>query len=146
MSAGSAGRWLLVAAGAVVVATIVASVVVIGSPSTQREGRLDARRLEDLRRIGRLVDAHFDRTGVLPAGLAALARPGLELPLDPTSGAPYGYEAGTGRDYRLCAEFATDSARTKPQRWESDEWSHGSGRQCFDRRAPVRKDAASVEP
>ena len=39
MSAGSAGRWLLVAAGAVVVATSVASVVVIGSPSTQREGR-----------------------------------------------------------------------------------------------------------
>ena len=111
MSAGSAGRRLLVAAAVVVVATVAASIVVIGPPATQRDGRLDARRLEDLRRIERLVDAHFERTGRLPDALAALAGPGLQLPLDPTSGAPYGYEPGDAGDYRLCAVFATDSAR-----------------------------------
>lgn len=146
MSGGSAGRWLLVAASVVVAAAVVASVVVTGSPSAQREARLDARRLEDLRRIERLVDAHVNRTGGLPADLAALARPGLELPLDPTSGASYGYEVGEGRAYRLCAVFATDSARAPAQSWESDEWRHGAGHQCFDRRAPVPGDAAMVEP
>lgn len=145
MSTGSAGRWLLVAAGAVVVATVAASIAVIGPPAAQRELRLDARRLDDLRRIERLVDAHFTRTGALPAGLEALARPGLELPLDPASDAPYGYEAGAGRDYRLCAVFGTDSASSRLQRRESDEWSHGSGRQCFERRAPARDDDAGAE-
>lgn len=146
MSAGSGGRRLLVAAAVVVVATVVASVVVIGPPTAQRDERLDARRLEDLRRIEQLVDAHFERTGGLPGGLPELAGPGLELPLDPTSGAPYGYEARGGRDYRLCAVFATDSARVRTQRWEGDEWSHGAGGHCFDRRAPGRGGAATGEP
>lgn len=146
VSGGSAGRRVLVAAAVVVVATLLASIAVMGPPSAQREERLDARRLEDLRRIERLVDAHFERTGVLPVDLAALARPGLELPSDPASGTPYGYESLAERAYRLCAVFATDSAQRRAQRWESDEWSHAAGRHCFDLRAPGRSDARMAEP
>jgi hypothetical protein len=137
---------VLVGAAVLVVATLVASIVVMGPPSAQRDERLDARRLEDLRRIERLVDAHFERTGVLPVDLAALARPGLELPSDPASGTPYGYESLAGRAYRLCAVFATDSARRRTQRWEGDVWSHAAGRHCFDLRAPGRSDARMAEP
>ena len=140
MSVRSPGQWLLAAAAVVVVATVLASIVMVGSPSAQREQRLDARRLDDLRRIERLVEDHYQRTGTLPANLDALARPGLELPLDPTTGAAYGYEAGEGRAYRLCAAFATDSARSRTHHGDGDAWSHGIGPQCFDRRATARKE------
>lgn len=136
--ASGAGRRVLGAAAVVVLATLVAAVVVIKPPSAERDVRLDNRREQDLARIARLVDAYYRRTGALPGNLEALATPGTGLPGDPVGGAPYEFEATGDRGYRLCAQFATDTARDQRRPWGGDAWLHGAGRHCFDLRAPAR--------
>ena len=133
------GRWLVIAASMVVIATVVAAIVVMGSPSAQRESRLDERRVRDLDRIAGAVRNHAEQHGALPADLATLAkRPGQRISfVDPKDGSPYAYEVTGARNFRLCAVFATDTATT-PANLEfepGDDWIHGVGRHCFDRNA-----------
>ncbi len=133
------GRMVLGAAAVVVLATLVASLAVIRSPAAEREARLDIRREQDLARIARLVQAHYGRTGELPASLDALATPGTGLPRDPVDGVNYGYQATGERSYRLCARFGTDTARDGRQPFGGDAWLHGSGTHCFDRRVHAER-------
>jgi hypothetical protein len=132
------GRWLAIAASVVVVVTVIAAILVMGPPSTQRELRLDQKRVGDLGRIANAARNHAERHGALPKDLATLARqPGQWISfVDPKDGAPYTYEVTGARTFRLCAVFATDTAKTENAGFESgDEWIHGTGRQCFDLRA-----------
>ena len=142
MSGGGPGRWLLVAAAVVVVATIVAAVATMGLPSTQREIRLDERRVRDLQRIVTAVNGYAEDHGSLPSDLATLAaQPGRRLAIaDPVDASPYAYEPIDERTFRLCAVFTTDTAEP-PQAEDArvaDEWLHGTGRQCFQRK--LKKD------
>lgn len=131
-----AGRWIAVAASVVVVAAIVAAIAVMGSPSRQRLMRLDERRVDALGNIANQLDAWRNEHGRLPGSLAELAAaPGVRVPQDPASGRPYGYEVLGATEYRLCAQFDTDTAAgTDPQPWLRAAWAHGTGRQCFKRR------------
>jgi len=142
MSVGSGGRWLAVAAGVVVVATVVAAIVVMGSPSVQRAAKLDNRRVRDLDRIVDVIGHYVEREHSLPPDLATLARePGRRLAIaDPVDGSPYAYEITGARTFRLCAVFTTDTARAPEgsERWRGEEWNHGTGRQCFDRKVKGR--------
>lgn len=136
MSAAPLGRWLLIAAALVIAATVAAAIAVMGSPSAQREARLDQRRVRDLDRIADAVREHARRHGQPPADLAMLARqPGVRLAIaDPVSAAPYAYRVDDARSFRLCARFGTDTAATtdEEQRWIDRRWLHGAGEQCFD--------------
>lgn len=142
---GTLGRWLAIAASVVVLGTIVASVIVTGTPSEQREIRLDARRVDNLQSLESEIQRHFEQEAVLPASLAVLAgKPGVSLAIvDPVTGTPYEYERTGERAYRLCATFTTDTAQTRAtadDRASGSEWAHGSGRGCFERTAknPVK--------
>lgn len=142
---GSLGRWLAVVASVVVLATIAASVIVTGTPSEQREIKLDARRVRDLGNVEDAVDRHFRHAGSLPASLATLAdKPGVRLAIvDPVTGKPYDFEPTGARAYRLCATFTTDSAATAAttEYWAREgDWAHGIGRHCFARTADVDAD------
>lgn len=136
---GRLGRWLLVAAGIAIIATVAAALWVMGSPGAQRLVRLDQRRVQDLQQVEQAIDLHFRRHDALPADLAALAtQPGVRLAVaDPVDGAAYGYEATGPRSYRLCARFDTDTAQAPDgaRPWGGHDWSHGAGRHCFERRA-----------
>ena len=55
MSGGNAGRWLAIAASAVVVATVIAAMLAIGSPSAQRDSRMDRKREQDLNAIAMMT-------------------------------------------------------------------------------------------
>ena len=135
--ASRAGRWLAVIAGVVVVATVVAAIVVTGSPSAQREARLDARRAADLSRIGSAVDRWVERRDTLPPDLAALAaEPGARLAIaDPVTAVPYAYAATGTRSYELCATFTTDTAQSDDvDAWPGEAWRHDVGPHCFERR------------
>ena len=143
MSSAPVGRWLLIAAAIAVVAAVAAAILVMGSPAAQRERSLDMRRVHDLQRIENAVDRHYLDTGRLPADLATLTRqPGVALTVaDPVTASPYAYEAGDGRNYRLCAVFTTDTAiDTEDAALPSQtRWAHGSGRHCYDLRSEARK-------
>ena len=136
-SPGRAGRWIAVAASVVVVAAVVAAIVAMGPPSRQRAMRLDERRVNELGNIANQLEAWRNEHGRLPASLAELASaPGVRVPRDPASGQPYGYVVLGAAEYRLCAQFDTDTASgTDPQPWLRAAWAHGAGRQCFKRRA-----------
>lgn len=131
------GYWVAVVAGAVVVAAVAAAFLVMGSPAAQREARLDARRVQDLQRLAGGIEAHARLHEALPPALSTLAaQPGSRWPLrDPANGVPYGYTVTGKRSYRLCAVFATDTARAAGDAppWGGDEWSHAVGRRCFNR-------------
>jgi type II secretory pathway pseudopilin PulG len=133
------GRRLAIAASVVVLATVVASVWVTGSPSAQREARLDERRVGDLDNIKDAIRSYTQEHDALPADLAELkTQPGIRLSIaDPVTAAPYEYVATGARTYQLCARFTTDTAQQMPNDYQSRDvhWAHGIGRQCFDRTA-----------
>jgi type II secretory pathway pseudopilin PulG len=141
VSAGRAGRWLAIAASVVVVVALAAGLLTIGSPDQQRESRLDRKREQDLRAIARAIDRRTKAGRPLPTSLDIMAaEPGQRLSVtDPASGAPYVYQT-TGNDgYRLCAVFGTDTASPSRLAWVDEDWLHGSGRYCFDRKAEREK-------
>lgn len=130
------GRWLAMVATVVVLATIVTSILVTGTPSERRAAKLDERRVQDLIRLARAIDQYAASHDGLPANLATLAeKPGSRLDVgDPETKIAYEYAPTGERTYQLCAVFVTDTART-PTRSNAD-WDHGAGRQCFDRKVP----------
>lgn len=136
------GRWLLVAAGLAVAATVVVAIVVMDSPDAQRQARLDERRVQDLQRLDEAIQAHVRRHDALPAGLEVVTqRPGVNHTVsDPLDGTPYVYEPTGPRTFRLCARFATDTARlharTRPL--GGYDWAHPAGDHCFEREVEAR--------
>jgi hypothetical protein len=140
MSAPSTGRWLLVAAGIVVAATLVTAVFVMGTPEQQRRMRMDERRIDDLQQIERVVRVHYSQAHALPASLAVIgSQPGMALDLaDPETAAPYGYQPQAGDGFSLCATFATDTGDGRHgdrRRWLDPQWAHPAGKRCFALRA-----------
>ncbi len=131
------GRLMALAAVVVVLAALGIGLWASGSPSTQREFRLDERRVADLQAITNAIDRHYQVHQALPEQLDTLAAsPGSRLSTqDPASGERYAYEVLDGSRYRLCADFAHDTAAAgvETQRTAAPWW-HGSGRHCFDRR------------
>ncbi len=145
MSSAAFGRWLLLAGAVISVLAVGAALVLIGSPSAQRESRLDAARIRDLAQIEALATQHLQLEGRLPASLAALTHPARTI--DPVSGTSYGYTVIDARTLRLCATFTTDSSnglrQTEP--WRHPDWHHARGDTCFTRRIERRgRDAAAV--
>jgi hypothetical protein len=131
------GRWLAIAASLVVVATVVAAIAAMGPPSAQRAAKLDQKRIEDLERIVQAISRYADSHGALPPDLLTLSgQPARRLSLaDPNDNTPYTYQVTGQHTFRLCAVFATDSAKASGTfRSFDDDWGHGAGRQCFDRK------------
>jgi type II secretory pathway pseudopilin PulG len=144
VSTPAPGRWLLVAAAVVIVAAVAGAIAVIGTPGTQRQLRMDDRRVDDLRQIEAAAREYRKRTGTLPEGLDVLvAQPGVALSIaDPETAAPYGYRRLAGDRFSLCAVFATDTAvrRDDRRQWTGTQWAHGAGRHCFERVGGAKQD------
>jgi type II secretory pathway pseudopilin PulG len=141
MAGNGVGRWIAILASLVVVATIVAAIVVMGPPSTQRSSRLDERRVTDLGNLVQAIQAYREAHDRLPADLPVLAaEPGSRLAIvDPDTAQPYGYAVLGAREYQLCARFDTDTAATMepPVAWVPGDWNHGVGTRCFKRSVVV---------
>lgn len=127
------GRSILMAASALIAGSVMAGVVLIGSPGSGRVQQLDAGRVADLQGIMRATDLYFARNDRLPVSLEELdqdPRAAVNT-IDPGSGAVYEYRA-SGRDsYQLCADFDGESVEP-PARSGTEFWRHGAGRVCFD--------------
>ncbi len=151
MSGANLGRNMLVFASVLVVATVATAVWMMDSPAVQRDQRLDQRRVAELSQIQVLIEDWARSRGRLPASLSELAaQPGIALATkDPVDGTPYGYRVRSGRDYSLCASFATDSARdgqgVYPHTGHPAQWAHPAGSHCFDRSLP-REDVPAEKP
>jgi len=139
MSSVTGPRILMAGVTAAVVAAVVAAVFVLGSPAEQRQRRLDERRVRDLSTIENSIRAYASTHPDLPSDLAALGRePGpRRAPTDPETGAAYEYSLTGKEAYRLCAVFAGPSAEAASAYAEREGWTHGAGRQCFERKQKI---------
>ena len=129
----SFGRAILVVSTGVVVVSVVAGILVIGSPSEGRLEALDAGRIADLRGIMGETDLFWSRNQRLPRTLEELAadpRTSVNT-VDPGSTEPYSYRILDVDTYELCATFDRAS-RPLPGRSVADFWQHGPGPQCFE--------------
>lgn len=132
------------AVGVLVLATIIAGFFIIGTPQEIRRMKQDNIRVQDLQNIQWQVVNYWQQKESLPANLEELIDPlsGYNIPVDPKTGEPYGYERTSPLDFQLCATFemAGDqkasgylSARPYAAPSEQDNWQHEAGEVCFDR-------------
>ncbi len=129
----SLGKPILTVATAVVVVSVVAGIVVIGSPSEGRSQELDSGRIADLRSIMSATDLFWSRNDRLPTALEELSEdPRTSVnTVDPGSAQPYSYRIVDEETYELCATFDSESTAS-PGRPMADFWGHGPGLQCFE--------------
>jgi hypothetical protein len=128
----SLGRTVVTVATTVVAASIIAGVILVGSPARGRLERLDAARIEDLEEIMRAMDQFWSRNERLPASLEELGEdPRIRAnTVDPGSAESYEYHVLAEDAFELCAIFDRESPGPS-RRTPADFWSHGVGRQCF---------------
>lgn len=140
------GRWrtqrarpIGIAVLTVVVLTIVGGFLVIGSPATQRDFRLDEQRVASLQELQwRIVD-RYQTTGELPATQEVLSDDigEFKLPTDPVTGERYTYNVTGNLSFELCATFARETPAGRggesPAVSGFDSWFHPAGEYCFDR-------------
>ena len=139
-----------------VLASIVGGFFIMGSPFTLRMKRFDERRVSDLQNIQYQIVNFYQRKGNLPNNLDELKDPiaGFNIPLDPNSAVPYGYEkvsdspiGEAGLSFKLCADFSLESdsqvdskgvTRSAPiflgDNYLNENWQHQKGAVCFDRK------------
>lgn len=131
-------RLLLALATAVMLATVIAGLNVLGSPAHQRQLRLDQRRISDLSTLSMAIRAYWVEHKALPSGLDVLDS-ARRFSTDPVDGSTYSYALTGASSYRLCAKFATASESEQspassyyvpPQ--TAMHWDHPEGRYCFE--------------
>lgn len=132
---------------AVVIASIVYGITLIGTPGEQRAKMFDDQRISDLSSIqNELVYTQWENKGTVPTSTAALndAISGFTVPTDPETGAAYGYTMLSKNSFELCATFETSegtgSANVNapapamyPDPTLDENWQHGIGNVCFTR-------------
>ena len=141
----SLGQTIVAAAAAVVMASIVTGVILVGSPSEGRLQRFDSTRIDDLKGIMVAMDSFWGRNERLAVSLEELmADPRVEVATqDPGSEEPYDYTPMDEESYELCATFDLESpVPTRPS--SADFWRHGAGRQCFELDVDKSEDVADL--
>ncbi len=118
-------------ATAFVLAVVIYSFAVMGSPAVARGEGFDDTRVNDLQSLQSRIISYWQSKGTLPSSLSDLNDPlsDYTVPLDPQSNAIYAYDV-TGTDsFQLCATFSEPS-----QVGNSDPlWTHPAGNDCFSR-------------
>jgi hypothetical protein len=159
----SIGVASVVKSSALVLALIIWSFTVIGTPNEQRAWRLDERRIQDLQSIQWQVINFWQQKEKLPTELKELSNPlsGFMMPVDPEfeKGLAYEYKKTGDMKFELCATFTA----TMPKGWQegyggvrpmfgggfsedvavssypypgggmNESWDHEIGKKCFER-------------
>ena len=128
--------------GVLVLISIIAGFVIVGTPQDARLYRLDQQKVNDLQSIQWQIVNFWQQKQQLPGELSDLSDPlsGFVVPMDVQSGDSYRYEATSNSSFRLCATFnmpsrGGDPSYAEPYRYagEQQNWSHEAGEVCFDR-------------
>ncbi len=132
-------RYVAIGVGLITIISIVGGMMLIGSPATQRELRLDAQQVQELSYIQSGVVAYWQQTGELPASLEDLSKNFLQSPFSEgvEGRPPYKYEKRNDLSFALCATFAEPSPSQSYARMEmmgvDENWEHQDGETCFER-------------
>lgn len=117
----------------------------VPSPFDQQKINLDQKRVSDLGQISNEISTYYSYKGSLPPTLQDLKKyndentdPSYYLTIDdPQTTMPYMYQRSDSSNYRLCADFAFDSAtENKVYSYNSSNFNtHPKGLYCFDNNA-----------
>ncbi len=129
--------------GALIILTIAAGFLILGSPQTQRLYRLDDQRVQDLQSIQSQIVYNYQQKQKLITDLSQLndSLSYYVVPVDPSTKASYTFTPKTALSFDLCAEFATAgrpgatdaSTPVQPYGRAGDNWQHAAGHVCFTR-------------
>ena len=136
------GQTMSAVAVMAVIGAVTWGFVTLGGPSEERTRRFDQRRVQDLRRLGRSIDAFATRNERLPMSIQEVVASSQntrrrarlvhqENVRDPTTDQPYDYRIGVGLRYELCASFQGPSRDPWVQQRYGAFWSHPSGTHCY---------------
>ena len=138
-------RISLYVVSAIILASIIYGIVIIGSPNAQKAKRLDETRVSDLMSIqNQIVYTEWQNKGDIPTSLDGLKDPinNYIVPVDPDTKQSYEYRKISKNSFELCANFKTENkttnttVKTTPVYYngiDSENWQHNSGRYCFTR-------------
>lgn len=130
---------------AVVLASVLGGFFTAGSPLKARLYRFDERRVNDLQILQREIINYWLQKDKLPAKLEDLKNniTGFEPPVDPATNSAYEYKVSGKLNFELCADFNLASPDfgvpqpAKPRGYYGDlydqNWSHETGKTCFER-------------
>ena len=133
----SGPKQIAIISGVAVLITVAIGFWLVGTPSMQRDRKLDERRISDLQMLESYVTSFWQNNKQLPKLLSDLKFD--NLPKDPQTGIQYDYIVTGDLSYQLCADFKLISQVTNdkiPQVYPSfypENWDHKSGRVCFNR-------------
>lgn len=143
-----------------VIFAVVYGFIVMGGPGSQRDLRLDQRRIEDLQSIQWQVISYWQQKEEIPESLEEFKNPisSFMVPQDPEfeKGTVYEYRKINDKTFALCATFAAPLPKgwvengksgfggTMPARdvavssmpypgGMNESWEHQAGRTCFER-------------
>lgn len=148
--------WLAIIIGLI---AIILGFVVVGSPTRQRNLKMDSQRISDLSSIQWQIINHWQQKESLPKALDELndSISGYVVPVDPQTKVPYIYKNSLTNDnysFELCADFALESEDNKGRGKFGngyyggvatdamysvgysdgyDNWKHSKGPTCFTR-------------
>ncbi len=138
-------------AGAVVLATIVAGFLIMGTPGQIRLYRFDDQKISDLQNIQYQIVNYWQQKEKLPAAISDLYDPisNNYMPKDPQSGNEYSYSVTGQYSFKLCATFNLETnpnqadtvnglsgpiaAPVGDKLAQNETWYHVAGEQCFSR-------------
>ncbi len=131
------------AAGALVLASIVAGFFIMGTPGEVRLSRFDEEKVSNLQNIQYQIVNYYQQKGMVPAQLSDIEDPlsGWVMPKDP-QGETYRYQKKGELSFSLCAIFNKESRMQESSMRPTspygepkldENWTHGSGEECFDR-------------
>lgn len=132
-----------------VAASVVAALVLVGSPAQERRRWADGVRVEHLEALYSAVNRYYNERKHLPADLDDLRRYGTNLAAsDPLTGRRYGYRVLMRDEFELSAIFSTNTLDDAGRRAASSHyfypdrrlpfWKHRSGAQTFRLKAQKR--------
>ncbi len=129
-----------------VIALLITTFGVFGSPATMRKLRADNIRVSNLQAIQSQIMYQWQQKGMIPDSLDALADPisGFSVPVDPETGTSFTYTKTGNTSFKLCGDFAlatpegsreygVEYGYAYPGVTGSSNWKHDKGTVCFDR-------------
>ncbi|MBI5046050.1 MAG: hypothetical protein HZC14_03595 [Candidatus Niyogibacteria bacterium] len=139
-------RWLARISMIAIAIAIIAGFFVAGSPFEQRLRRFDDRRVSDLQSIQWQVVNFWQSKERLPDNLDELSDKisGFTAPRDSENNSAYEYRKASDLSFELCATFNREGndesgsnvpmpAKAQFSGEMQGNWSHASGRACFER-------------
>ncbi len=137
--------WLARAGAIGVIAAIVASLWMVGSPAKARTREMDQMRQRDLARIAEVLRTRQMGRQAMPESLEQLRLEESSGDLrvqDPETHAIYGYQVIDSVTVRLCAVFARADSVGPHGEQAQPFWRHGDGEHCYEFRidghAPIQ--------